>query len=160
MKRFTYFIPFAALLLFAACKEDKKTVAPEVITVETSPEEKVYTSAKGDAAFKDAEMAKVFDMYIALKTAFVNTNDAIQVKKTKDVKKITFGDSNSDIQIQFIDATPFVNLKYADIEIQSQLIGDYNFSNIAIAIAIGNYFKIEKERKHSPIAKKSNDPTD
>ena len=77
------------------------------------------------------------------KTAFVNANDPIQVEKTKKVKRITFGSSNEDVNMKFIDATPFVKLTYNNLEINSQLIGDYNFTNIAIAIAIGNYFKVE-----------------
>lgn len=77
------------------------------------------------------------------KTAFVNANDSIQVEKTEEAKKITFGDSNQDVNIKFIDATPFVKLNYKDLDIVSQLIGDYNYTNIAIAIAIGNYFKVE-----------------
>ena len=76
------------------------------------------------------------------KTAFVNANDSIQVEKTAKAKKITFGNSNEDIIINFIDATPFVKLHYKDLDIVSQLIGDYNYTNIAIAIAIGNYFKV------------------
>lgn len=90
--------------------------------------------------------SEMYDYLIANnKTAFVNANDAIQVQKTIDIKRITFGDSNEDVNIKFIDATPFVKLQYSNLEINSQLIGDYNFTNIAIAIAIGNYFKVEDQ---------------
>ncbi len=77
------------------------------------------------------------------KTAFINAKDPIQVEKTYSLNKITFGDSKQDVNIKFIDANPFVKLIFEDINIQTQLIGDYNFINIAIAIAIGNYFKVE-----------------
>lgn len=88
--------------------------------------------------------SEMFDYLITNnKTAFVNANDTIQVKRTIEVKKITFGSLNEDINIKFIDATPFVKLKYNNLEINSKLIGNYNFTNIAIAIAIGNYFKVE-----------------
>jgi len=83
MKRLAFIIPFAAILMVVACKEDKKTIEPEVVTVETTKKNEVYTSAKGDAAFKDAELAKVFEMYIALKTAFVNTNPKIAAGAAK-----------------------------------------------------------------------------
>ena len=76
------------------------------------------------------------------KIAFVNANDSIQVEKTTNIKRITFGRSNQDVNIKFIDANPFVKVAYNNIEIESQLIGDYNYTNIAIAIAIGNYFKV------------------
>ena len=48
-----------------------------------------------------------------------------------------------DINIDFIDALPFVKSEYNKLEIASQLIGDYNFNNIAAAIAIGTYFKVK-----------------
>jgi UDP-N-acetylmuramoyl-tripeptide--D-alanyl-D-alanine ligase len=77
------------------------------------------------------------------KTIFVNAEDSIQVEKTIHAQKFTFGKANQDVDIRFINANPFVSLTYQDLKIQSQLIGDYNFTNIAIAIAIGNYFKVE-----------------
>ena len=83
MKRLAYIIPFAAILMITACKEDKKTVEPEVIIIETNQTDKVYASTKGDAAFKDADLAKVFDLYIILKTAFVNTNPKLATGAAK-----------------------------------------------------------------------------
>ncbi|MDN3666299.1 UDP-N-acetylmuramoyl-tripeptide--D-alanyl-D-alanine ligase [Algibacter miyuki] len=78
-------------------------------------------------------------------TIFVNANDSIQTEKTKDAKRFTFGNSKSksDVGIDFLNAQPFVSCKIETIEVTSQLIGDYNFNNIAAAIAIGNYFKVE-----------------
>lgn len=78
------------------------------------------------------------------KTIFVNANDPIQVEKTKSANIVTFGNkhNNPDTIIDFLDAQPFVASKYNNLTINSQLIGDYNFNNISIAIAIGNYFKV------------------
>jgi UDP-N-acetylmuramoyl-tripeptide--D-alanyl-D-alanine ligase len=39
--------------------------------------------------------------------------------------------------------TPFVKINFLDQQIQSQLIGAYNFSNIAAAISIGHYFELD-----------------
>ncbi len=78
----------------------------------------------------------------ANKTIFVNTNDAIQVKKSKGIKTITFGKTAADYTIKFIAANPFVTVKEAKQIIESKLIGSYNYNNIAAAIAIGKYFKI------------------
>ena len=79
------------------------------------------------------------------KTIFVNANDAIQVEKTKNTNKFSFGNNieGTDVKIDFIEAQPFVKCLYNDLIIHSQLIGDYNFNNIAAAIAIGNYFKVD-----------------
>ncbi|MFD1160792.1 UDP-N-acetylmuramoyl-tripeptide--D-alanyl-D-alanine ligase [Hwangdonia seohaensis] len=77
------------------------------------------------------------------KTVFVNGNDTIQVNKTKGANRFVFGNNTFvDTTIEFIDAQPFVACKYNGLIIKSQLIGDYNFGNIAAAIAIGNYFKV------------------
>ncbi|MDG2073958.1 MAG: UDP-N-acetylmuramoyl-tripeptide--D-alanyl-D-alanine ligase [Polaribacter sp.] len=74
------------------------------------------------------------------KTAFVNTNDDIQVEKTKEMNTIAFSKS-----IQFIDANPNVKIKFDDLIIQTNLIGAYNFSNISAAITIGQHFKISHQ---------------
>ncbi len=79
------------------------------------------------------------------KTVFVNANDARQVEESKGIKNITFGNSDSTCPIQFVTADPFVVLTYETKEIHSQLIGSYNFNNMAAAIAIGKYFKVSNE---------------
>ena len=75
------------------------------------------------------------------KKVFVNPTDTTQVEKTKDLQTVFFAKD-----VRFIDANPFVKLSFKNIEIQSNLIGAYNFSNIAAAITIGHYFKISEEK--------------
>jgi len=79
------------------------------------------------------------------KTIFLNIEDKIQVEKSQNGNTFTFGSNKNkpEIAIDFIEALPFVISKYNALHIKSNLIGDYNFSNIAVAIAIGNYFKVE-----------------
>ncbi|APY10547.1 UDP-N-acetylmuramoyl-tripeptide--D-alanyl-D-alanine ligase [Seonamhaeicola sp. S2-3] len=77
------------------------------------------------------------------KTVFVNTNDAIQVEKTVNAKTYSFGNESSNIAISLIDAQPYVKVLCNNLVIESHLIGEYNFNNIAAAIAIGNYFKVD-----------------
>lgn len=71
------------------------------------------------------------------KTIFVNPNDKIQLNKTTNTNRILL-----DRSMKFIEVNPFVKLSYKGIEIQSKLIGAYNYSNIAVAITIGKYFKV------------------
>jgi len=71
--------------------------------------------------------------------AFVNSDDVKQVQQSKGIEIIAFNDEN----IQFIEANPFVTVQFKKIRIKSQLIGKYNYQNIAAAIAIGNYFNVE-----------------
>ncbi len=79
------------------------------------------------------------------KIAFVNNKDVIQVEQSKEMRKFTFGDLHSDCPIEFINANPFVVVKFAQMKVLSNLIGKYNYSNIATAVAIGKYFKISDE---------------
>ncbi|WP_163398016.1 UDP-N-acetylmuramoyl-tripeptide--D-alanyl-D-alanine ligase [Flavobacterium fluviatile] len=78
------------------------------------------------------------------KLAFVNLDDTIQVEKSKKIKSYTFGLHNSlaDINVQKIEANPFVVINYDDFFVKSNLIGLYNANNINAAIAIGSHFKV------------------
>nr|WP_321540095.1 Mur ligase family protein [Flavobacterium piscinae] len=81
------------------------------------------------------------------KKVFVNLDDSIQNTKTKKMNQITFSTSfpNSFIFIDKIEANPFVKISYQNIEIQSNLIGLYNATNIMAAITVGRYFNVENE---------------
>ena len=76
---------------------------------------------------------------------FINANDSKQLKQIKDYNNVfKFSKSkNSDLEISMQVKTPFVKINFLDQEIQSQLIGAYNFSNIAAAISIGYYFELD-----------------
>ena len=74
------------------------------------------------------------------KTAFVNPDDAIQVEKTTDIDSILFYENMS-----FVTDQPFVQLKVDDVLIQSNLVGGYNYNNIAVAVTIGKHFGISFE---------------
>ncbi len=91
--------------------------------------------------------SEMYDYLIANnKSIFVNANDTIQLHKTNEAKRFAFGNNAlADVAIEFIDAQPFVKCQYNGTNIKSQLIGDYNFNNIAAAIAIGNYFEVETD---------------
>ena len=75
------------------------------------------------------------------KTVFVNPDDEIQVEKTQEINTINFKVE----ALRFLEANPFVKLSYNNNTIQSNLIGAYNYSNIAAAITIGAYFKVSDE---------------
>jgi len=72
------------------------------------------------------------------KTAFVNPNDAIQLEKSAGIKQVLFDTK----RLHFLEANPLVKISYHTEIIQSNLIGDYNFSNLSAAITIGNYFNV------------------
>ncbi len=85
-------------------------------------------------------------LYAHNKIVFVNGNDALQNLHTKDLVKVTFGNDQRDCYIQLKDATNTLKINFEGLAIQSNLIGLYNFHNIAAAIAIGNYFKVSSEK--------------
>jgi UDP-N-acetylmuramoyl-tripeptide--D-alanyl-D-alanine ligase len=81
------------------------------------------------------------------KMVFVNLEDGIQVEKSKNIKAFTFGidKPHADVNITAITTNPFVSVTYNDeTAIKSHLIGVYNANNINAAIAIGNYFKVDR----------------
>ena len=79
------------------------------------------------------------------KTIFVNENDATQVKQTLHYDAIYhFGlITSTDAMVELVSSQPYVSLKYNDVSINTQLTGMYNFNNIAVAIAVGSYFKVD-----------------
>ncbi|MGQ7945415.1 UDP-N-acetylmuramoyl-tripeptide--D-alanyl-D-alanine ligase [Flavobacterium sp. WC2509] len=81
------------------------------------------------------------------KLVFVNFEDPIQVEKTKDIKSFSFGvkNENVDININHIEANPFVTVTYSQNTITTHLIGLYNANNINAAISIGSYFGVQKK---------------
>ncbi|WP_412561890.1 Mur ligase family protein [Winogradskyella sp. MIT101101] len=87
------------------------------------------------------------------KTVFVSADDSKQLNQIgKYQNTVKFGsNSNNDCVVEFIEANPFVTIKYDEIEINSQLIGNYNFGNIAVAIAVGQYFNVTRDYIKSAI---------
>ena len=83
---------------------------------------------------------KVYD-----KTVFINANDSKQLLYSKILNKITFGNKEQNCSIQLKDSTQELILEFEGLEIKSNLIGLYNYHNIAAAICIGDYFKVSKE---------------
>lgn len=79
------------------------------------------------------------------KKVFVNWDDSIQVEKSEGLHQISFSFKNAqaDLFIHSMSANPFVKVAFADAQIESHLIGAYNATNIAVAIAVGKYFKID-----------------
>jgi len=78
------------------------------------------------------------------KKAFINLDNKKQIEQSKNISTITFSENNnSDINITFSHANPTVTINYKGLDIKSNLIGNYNFTNIAAAISIGNYFQVK-----------------
>ena len=78
------------------------------------------------------------------KKVFVNLDNKKQVEQSKNIESITFSENdNSDYKITFLHANPTVTIRYKGLDIKTNLIGNYNFTNIAAAVSIGEYFQVE-----------------
>ncbi|WP_378186702.1 UDP-N-acetylmuramoyl-tripeptide--D-alanyl-D-alanine ligase [Aquimarina sp. W85] len=78
---------------------------------------------------------------------FLNAEDEKLVSAAITNKSFKFSENNNtDTTIKFVQANPMVAVSYKNSTIQSNLIGSYNFTNIAAAIAIGDYFKIPPQK--------------
>ncbi len=75
---------------------------------------------------------------------FVNADDPLEVKQSEGTVSYTFGKgSNVDCQVYLKATAPFVVMRYNDLEVESQLFGNYNGNNIAAAVCIGKFFDVD-----------------
>lgn len=75
----------------------------------------------------------------------VNLDDLIQKEKTTTIDRITFSfkEVTADLVFDFELKNNFVLLKHDGYQFQSNLIGEYNATNIAAAITLGVYFGVD-----------------
>lgn len=78
------------------------------------------------------------------KIAFVNMNDPRQDAKTITFSRFTFGskETEANVEIEIIQHTELAEIQLEKQRITSHLTGQYNATNIAAAVAIGQYFGV------------------
>ena len=80
------------------------------------------------------------------KEAFVNADDALQMEKTEDIQRYTFSQTEGNVIVHTVEnEDDFIAVQTDSETIHTHLVGQYNFTNIAVAIAIGNYFNIDNQ---------------
>ena len=72
---------------------------------------------------------------------FVNSDDELLLSLSSGTMQTTYGETG-DITAIITETTPLISIKYNNKIINSHLIGEFQFSNILLAICIGNYFNI------------------
>jgi UDP-N-acetylmuramoyl-tripeptide--D-alanyl-D-alanine ligase len=72
-------------------------------------------------------------------TVFINSDDKLQISQSKEINTVTFNQK----RIALKEVNPYVKVSFKNKIIHSHLIGKYNFTNIAAAITIGEYFKVK-----------------
>lgn len=87
-------------------------------------------------------------------TCFVNANDEILMNISEDLKRVFYGENNSDNEVitgEIIKKFPFVTVqvnanthyKLSEFVINSHLFGSFQLNNILAASAIGTFFGID-----------------
>ncbi len=76
---------------------------------------------------------------------FIKDNQSLLLSKIPEIyPKISYGELNSStFKIELIEAQPYCKVMVGTEKIQSRLIGDFNFENIALSIAVGLNFGVE-----------------
>ncbi|PIB30362.1 UDP-N-acetylmuramoyl-tripeptide--D-alanyl-D-alanine ligase [Maribacter sp. 4G9] len=93
--------------------------------------------------------SELYDFLMAHdKGIFMNADDPIQKEKLGGyIKKYGFSTSDQAFYpIHLISVNPFVSLQVEDVTIQSNLIGEYNFTNCCAAIIMGKYFNVPLDK--------------
>lgn len=86
-----------------------------------------------------------------LALVFVNSDDDLLMNITQNFRKYTYGHKSPDIKGEILPSAEALKIKLENDEIQTHLFGEYNFSNVMAAIAIGRYFKVNVEDIKSAI---------
>lgn len=68
---------------------------------------------------------------------FVNNKDKLLLNLSEKIQRTTYCNNS-----QFLSANPFVQFSYQKTKMSTQLIGSYNYPNLAAACCIGTYFGI------------------
>lgn len=88
--------------------------------------------------------------------AFVNANDEWLTRMAARLQKVyKYGYNTTEKKIinadyigELITANPFIECRLPNVDgiVKAQLSGEFNFENIMVAAAIGNYFEVEGEQ--------------
>lgn len=78
------------------------------------------------------------------KKVFVNLDDPLQLEKSQGIALISFGTANeAETKVRLSDHTAkTIALEFDNQVIQTRLTGNYNFSNVGVAIAMARYFGV------------------
>lgn len=84
---------------------------------------------------------------------FVNTQNSILMEMNIVDNAITYPTENNFYSCSLIDSKPYIRFKAENKEVvNTQLIGTYNFDNIAAALCIGKYFEVPENLANKAIA--------
>lgn len=109
---------------------------------------KAHLEGFGSAAGVVKGKCELYDYLKSNKgVVFINGDDKKQVQQIGDYKSVNIfsKDNSSNIQVSMTSQTPFISFQSQGCTMESQLVGIYNFSNAAAAIAMGCFFEVSLE---------------
>ena len=74
-------------------------------------------------------------------TVFVNSQDKLLLNLSKEIHRFTYGEKGSS-KGSLIKNTPYLSIKFNNTQINTNLIGEYQFNNIMLAVCMGKQFGI------------------
>ncbi len=85
---------------------------------------------------------------------FINSqNEILHNMSKRFAKPLHYPAAGDFYHCRFLEASPFVKLETEEGEvIETQLIGSYNFENIAAALCIGKYFEVPADKANKAIS--------
>ncbi len=88
-------------------------------------------------------------------TVFINSKDSILKNMSKRFRAPLFYPEQGDyFHAHLISADPFILYHHENgQEVQTKLIGSYNFSNIAAALCIGKFFQVDAELANQAVSR-------
>lgn len=115
---------------------------------------KAHLEGFGSAEGVKKAKGELFDYLLATNgKAFINSKNETLKSISKFKDPIYFPGENDFYSCQFLDASPFIRFRAENGEIVStQLIGKYNFENIASALCIGKFFEVNDEDANNAVA--------
>ncbi len=99
--------------------------------------------------------SELYDFFIKNNgTVFINQHQAILMNMSKRIKNAVFyPNEKSYYPCSIIGADPYVEIKTElGNVVKTNLLGMYNFENIATALCLGKYFKVPEEKANQAIA--------
>jgi len=93
-------------------------------------------------------------LILAEGVVWINSNSHILSNMSKRFKDPLFYPSKGDYyHCDLIETSPFLKLKTENgSEVSTQLVGKYNFENIAVALCIGKFFEVDENKAVEAVA--------
>ena len=77
---------------------------------------------------------------------FLNNDNPLLKELAHDLTYVSYGkDDSANYNAAILASNPYLSIKWNGMEINTNLVGDYNFENVMAAITVGCYFNIEQE---------------